>query len=106
MPDIYKITMALLPKDYSSQVPMNELQSNSHMNVQGNVDSDGLGSNSKVGKVQADPTKRITLNIQNLIGSFTVEYNGPEDQAKIKDIVMQTIIDAANEATLGLMSRS
>ena len=106
MPDIYKITMALLPKDYSSQVPMNELQSNSHMNVQGNVDSDGLGSNSKVGKVSADPTKRITLNIQNLIGSFTVEYNGPEDQVKIKDIVMQTIIDAANEATMGLMSQS
>lgn len=72
-----------------------------------NIDTTTTDSSlSRSSKVQADPTKRITLNIQNLIGSFTVEYNGPEDQAKIKDIVMQTIIDAANEATLGLMSQS
>ena len=97
--------ISLLPKSYTDNVPQLEDYSNRPVNLGETTESGSNGVNG-TGKVSADPTKRITLNIQNLIGSFTVEYNGPEDQVKIKDIVMQTIIDAANEATMGLMSQS
>lgn len=95
----------LLPSELRDYVPQLEDYSNRPVNLGETTESGSNGVNG-TGKVSADPTKRITLNIQNLIGSFTVEYNGPEDQVKIKDIVMQTIIDAANEATMGLMSQS
>ena len=67
--------------------------------------SPNINSNlSGTGRVQADPTKRITFNIENLIGSFNVEYNGPEDKDKIRDLVAEAIIDAVRDSEISLMS--
>lgn len=104
-----------LPEYLSKGVPEELLRSSKNPKLDspdyGNPNAPDTGNSPNInsnlsgtGRVQADPTKRITFNIENLIGSFNVEYNGPEDKDKIRDLVAEAIIDAVRDSEISLMS--
>lgn len=67
--------------------------------------SGGSGSGlSGVGSYKGQTPKQIIVNIDNLIETFTMNYNGPEDKEQMKNLVCETIVEAIQDAEISLAS--
>lgn len=110
--DFMKFLFDSLPSNIRDMVPPEELFPNKNVRLEDELPefsrsgSSGSSGMSGVGTYKGQAPKQVIVNIDNLIGSFTVDYNGPEDKEKIKDLITQTVIEAIQDSEISLMSNS
>lgn len=110
--DFVKFLFDSLPSNIRDMVPPEELFPNRDVRLENKLPefsrsgSSGSSGMSGVGTYKGQAPKQVIVNIDNLIGSFTVDYNGPEDKEKIKDLITQTVIEAIQDSEISLMSNS
>lgn len=110
--DFVKFLFDSLPSNIRNMVPPEELFPNKNVRLEDELPefsrsgSSGSSGMSGVGTYKGQAPKQVIVNIDNLIGSFTVDYNGPEDKEKIKDLITQTVIEAIQDSEISLMSNS
>jgi hypothetical protein len=110
--DFVKFLFDSLPSNIRDMVPPEELFPNKNVRLEDELPefsrsgSSGSSGMSGVGTYKGQAPKQVIVNIDNLIGSFTVDYNGPEDKEKIKDLITQTVIEAIQDSEISLMSNS